>query len=369
MKLSCLFIGTVSGQETGEYACNRRVLALLGEVGADVTMIDTNLMGASGRKNSILFKVLRMIRIYMLSFFKTRGAYDCVYIVPGLSKAGLYRFAPLFFLGGVVGKKVIVHYHGSRLFQTFERFNKLETFFWSRLYLAVDTNVFLSEALLAKGLKYPFINGARVVPNFVDVGLLDYLDSKPKSNSQFLSEQKFLFLSNLIPEKGVLAAVEIVVYLRGKGFNVSLTIVGNGSEAEKQSLKSYISDKNAFIEYKGPLYGEKKYKVLNESRYLLFPSSYQQEAFPLVILEAMASGLLVFATEIGAIPEIIENNTSGFLMGRGSVRPSAWGDFIGATIASEDKVRNVQVEARRIAAKYTEANFKSNILELIYERK
>ena len=52
--------------------------------------------------------------------------------------------------------------------------------------------------------------------------------------------------------------------------------------------------------------GEEKKKYLSNSNILVLPSYH--EGFPVVILEAMASGSAVIATDVGAIPEMIDTS-------------------------------------------------------------
>jgi glycosyltransferase involved in cell wall biosynthesis len=56
---------------------------------------------------------------------------------------------------------------------------------------------------------------------------------------------------------------------------------------------------------------------IRQARCLVLPS--HSEAFPNVILEAMASGVPVVATRTGGIPSLVQDGTTGFLVDRGSV--------------------------------------------------
>lgn len=58
-------------------------------------------------------------------------------------------------------------------------------------------------------------------------------------------------------------------------------------------------------------------RIYQESDVLLHPS--RADTFPLVVLEGMSSGLPVVATEVGGIPEQIEDQASGFLVRPGDV--------------------------------------------------
>ncbi len=49
----------------------------------------------------------------------------------------------------------------------------------------------------------------------------------------------------------------------------------------------------------------------------------EKEAFGLVLLEALACGVPAIATDIGGIPEVIEDGVNGFLVPFGDVQPAA----------------------------------------------
>jgi len=88
-----------------------------------------------------------------------------------------------------------------------------------------------------------------------------------------------------------------------------------GSESRSDSVKTinenFIGEKN--IKYYGPAYGDKKFEILNTSDIFVFPP-IEPEAFPLVILEAMAFGLPVVTTDQGGITEAIIDGKGGFIV-------------------------------------------------------
>jgi glycosyltransferase involved in cell wall biosynthesis len=54
--------------------------------------------------------------------------------------------------------------------------------------------------------------------------------------------------------------------------------------------------------------------MFSESDIFVFPSYFDEECFPLVILEAMSARLPIVATRIGAIPEMITDGKEGMLV-------------------------------------------------------
>src|SRR5690606_36240499 len=112
-------------------------------------------------------------------------------------------------------------------------------------------------------------------------------------------------VARLSPEKNINYLLDIAKNCPEFNF----VIFGNGPQ--EQSLRRKINSegiKNAF------LLGFKKdiFRYYNLLDAFILPST--MEGTPISILEAMASGLVVFASNVGEIPTIIENNKNGFYL-------------------------------------------------------
>ena len=77
-----------------------------------------------------------------------------------------------------------------------------------------------------------------------------------------------------------------------------------------ESIKPYL---NKQIQYIGPVFGKEKNELLAKAEALLFTPAWE-EPFGLVATEAMACGTPVIAFNKGALPEIIDNNETGFIV-------------------------------------------------------
>jgi glycosyltransferase involved in cell wall biosynthesis len=68
------------------------------------------------------------------------------------------------------------------------------------------------------------------------------------------------------------------------------------------------------IEYLGEVTHGRKVELLQDARVTLFPIDWE-EPFGLVMIESMACGTPVIATNRGAVPEVIEHGRSGIIVG------------------------------------------------------
>ena len=148
-----------------------------------------------------------------------------------------------------------------------------------------------------------------VLYNGVDAQLF-YPDMNKKKNYQSGVAKKLLFVGNLKHDKGVMELLEAFAALTDSAHQ--LTIVGDGvmrSEMQRFVHSQGLSER---VHFAGSLPHASLPGLMRDADLLVLPS--YREGVPNVILEAMASGLPVVATEVGGIPEIVESGVNGFLV-------------------------------------------------------
>lgn len=116
-------------------------------------------------------------------------------------------------------------------------------------------------------------------------GAFDLLKSIPQVLERF-ENVKFLFAGNIIEKEYNITFVENKVGLR-------------------ESFLGSIDSSNEHIEYLGVVTGKRKKELLKSVDMLVLPS--YSEAFSFAVLEAMAAGLPVVATPVGALPEVFKD--------------------------------------------------------------
>jgi glycosyltransferase involved in cell wall biosynthesis len=127
---------------------------------------------------------------------------------------------------------------------------------------------------------------------------------------------QILFLSNYIQDKGILVLIDALKKLKNKGHIFNASLVGGPVDLKIEFLQNLVDDQNlsGCIQIKGPLYGDNKIAEFLNADIFCFPTYYKNEAFPLVILEAMQFSLPVISTFEGGIPDIVIDNETGFLV-------------------------------------------------------
>lgn len=113
----------------------------------------------------------------------------------------------------------------------------------------------------------------------------------------------FLYLGRLAPEKGLGSFVRA-----WEQVPVPLLIVGEGPEEE--NLRAQASGQ---VEFRGSVPASEVPDLLRGARALVVPSTWYEGA-PRAIIEAYAAGVPVLASEIGALPEIVVEGETGYLV-------------------------------------------------------
>lgn len=131
-------------------------------------------------------------------------------------------------------------------------------------------------------------------------------------------EWRFVQASRLIQKKGLATTLHAFTHFLGHYPRATLTIAGEGpmrEELQELTRKLKIDDRVALPGFLTP---DKLREIYYASHIFLHPSETgsdgNQEGIPNAMLEAMATGLPVFATDHGGIPEAIENGVSGILV-------------------------------------------------------
>ncbi|HEY3660119.1 MAG TPA: glycosyltransferase [Candidatus Udaeobacter sp.] len=131
-------------------------------------------------------------------------------------------------------------------------------------------------------------------------------------------EWRFVQAGRLIEKKGLPVTLRAFSTFVKQHPNAMLTIAGEGpllSELQRFAHELGVADRVSFTSF---ISQEQLREIYYRSHIFLHPSQTgrdgNQEGVPNSMLEAMATGLPVFATDHGGIPEAIENAVSGVLV-------------------------------------------------------
>lgn len=150
---------------------------------------------------------------------------------------------------------------------------------------------------------------------------------------------RLLMVGRFVEKKGTLFGINLFNRLCGKFDNLRLYIVGNGPNRDAVLAAVCQSPFAKKITFCGELPNEKVLELMKKCHILLHPSltasDGDKEGIPGVIMEAMASGLLVVASDNGSIPQIVEHNKTGIIFKESDMDDA----FVKTSFAIENIVR------------------------------
>lgn len=145
----------------------------------------------------------------------------------------------------------------------------------------------------------------RVLHNFVDTNEFKFVNRRRPSNV-------VLYVGRLSMEKSLETLLYATSFLYRNNGDINLLIVGDGPERkklEKLTIDLGLGNRIQFLGVRSDIY-----ELLRMADVLVLPSRI--EGFPMAILEGMASGAVVVTTNVGAIPEVV-NEKTGLLFNPG----------------------------------------------------
>lgn len=131
------------------------------------------------------------------------------------------------------------------------------------------------------------------------------------------SSLRLLTVARLSPEKGLTVLLDALSMARTQGADVHLTIVGYGPLQQALQQQTDRLQLNSCVTFAGAI-GQDRIQSFYQNADAFVLSSFS-EGLPVVLMEAMATGLPVIASRITGIPELVRENTDGLLVPPGNV--------------------------------------------------
>lgn len=129
---------------------------------------------------------------------------------------------------------------------------------------------------------------------------------------------RLVFLSRIMPEKGLDLAVDAVSELFKEGKDVSLDIYGPVEEHNAIWFSALAKRHPENIRAHGPVAHEAVIDTLSQYDAMIFPTYYEGEAFPGVVVEAFSAALPVIASDWQDNPEVVEDEKTGLIFETGN---------------------------------------------------
>jgi colanic acid/amylovoran biosynthesis glycosyltransferase len=191
-----------------------------------------------------------------------------------------------------------------------------ELFRHGKLFLPVNEK--FRKKLIQYGVK-----PGKVILHHVGVDT-DSIKFKPRIYSNDDQKFKILSVGRLVEKKGFDYSINAVSKMPPNEDHCVYNIIGEGPERQRLEKIIHHLGLQDRVKLLGSQPREEVGRLMADSHVLVAPSvtarDGDQEGIPVVLMEAMATGLPVISTRHSGIPELIEDGKSGFLVPEGDAK-------------------------------------------------
>lgn len=221
----------------------------------------------------------------------------------------------------LAGVPIVVHtYHGNVLSGYFDAVRST-TFFQAERFLGRLSSavVAISPRQKQELERLRVAPSAKIVEIPLGIELEPFLRASPGSLRAELGADPDIALvgivARLVPVKSVHHFLEAAAVLVQRGVGARFVIVGDGylrDEMEQRAAALGVADACAFLGWRSDLPS-----IVADLDVVVLTS--RNEGYPVSLIEALAAGRAIVATEVGGVPDLIKHETNGLLVGYGDV--------------------------------------------------
>ena len=292
-----------------------------------------------------------------------------VFTTLSMSRTGLLKDAAVILSARALGRQVVAHYHQNELFPAFVTtlpglMRRLVRYVLGQLRLLLVLGRDIAPALAG----FVRADRIRVLPNGIVLGSLPPRPAGNGAEDEHRAEVTVLYLGDVSFRKGFADLAPVFRRLHRRFPSVRLRFAGeivlprDESFFRPEYLPEALRDRFAAAEgviteflahtaeqgaqYLGLLVGDRKWAELAAADIFVLPS--YSEGLSMAVLEAMAMGVPVVTTRVGAMRDVVEDGVSGYLIERGDV--ATLEDRLATLVADSDLRRRFGRAGRVLVA-------------------
>jgi len=243
-------------------------------------------------------KVMRLLDM-VYTFFKSVNRVDYV-LIDTYSTSNFYYALIISQLSRLFRVQYIPVLHGGNLPARLKGHPYMSGLIFNNSIKNVAPSLFLKHAFE----KYGYSNLV-FIPNTIQIKNYE-LAQKSFKNIKLLWVRSFSNIYNPV------MAIQVLKELIDKGYTAELCMVGPDSDGSLMRVKSLTSQLNVPVTFTGKLPKEEWIDLAAD--YNIFINTTNFDNMPVSVIEAMALGLPVVSTNVGGIPNLIEDGKTGLLV-------------------------------------------------------
>ncbi len=234
-------------------------------------------------------------------FFLCVGRYDVVHVNVA-SDNSFWRKALFIKCAKRRGKKIVIHQHGGNIEEYYKKLDEKGKESVKSIFGMADVLLVLTDKL--NDFFGTIVDKAkiRILPNGVSTQDVD-VDVTEKDYT------KILFLGRICRNKGMSELFAAMDEIHEKRPEITLYL---GGIYEDDEYRSEVEKRSSYVKTLGWVMGTLKDEWLDKCGIMVLPSYF--EGFPISVIEGMLHGCAVISTDVGGIPEAIEDGVSGILI-------------------------------------------------------
>ncbi len=314
----------------------------------------------------------RKLAVAVLAYFEFLSSLRCCDIVHvNASSDNSFMRKSLFVRAAKKrGKKIVFHQHGGDFQNYFEnQISEKRRRYIREILDMADVMLVLTDSWKEYFGKLTDKDKIIVMPNGILTegtsasykGVYGSGSAHASGNEAVHDLQKVLFLGRICKDKGVTELLEAMDRIHEKKPSARLYI---GGVFEDDSYTAEFEKRSVYVKYLGWVEKEEKDRAFSECGIVAVPSYF--EGFGLTVIEGMLRGCCIVASDVGGIPEIVEDGRDGLL-----VKPKDSVSLEEALLKVMDKEIDVDSMVRggreKVLEKYSAELIVQRIVE-IYEK-
>jgi glycosyltransferase involved in cell wall biosynthesis len=213
----------------------------------------------------------------------------------------------------LLGSKVVLHPHCSFYF-FYERRSKSWQWFARKVIGLCHSVIILSSEWkelqeIMPGCRLYYLPNAINLAGYVEVGQERIAT---KSDKPCLH---VLYLGHVGKDKGSFDLISAAIKVLGQHYSVVFDLVGHEQAlGDIRQLNAQVigAGFEQFIHFQSPVMMAEKIKLFRSADIFVYPSYH--EGMPMAVIEAMACGLPIIATQVGGLPDLVCPDVNGLLV-------------------------------------------------------